>query len=211
MLAKPGTERPRSRLRRASVEPGGARRGRILDRELVERAQRGDEAAFGALAVRISNRMYAIAHHILRDTDRADDAAQQAMIDIWRHLPELKDPDRFNVWVHRIVVRAAYAEARRLRTWTLRVDSVGPDRRDSPDVAAAVAERDQLERGFTRLKLDHRAVVVLKHYAGLSNEEIAEALEIPIGTVRSRLHYSIRTMRAALEADARTGVNGERA
>ena len=176
----------------------------------MERAQRGDEAAFAALAVRIADRMYAIAHHILRDTDRADDAAQQAMIDIWRHLPELHDPERFHVWAHRIVVRASYAEARRQRTWTLRVNSVASDRHDSPDVATAVAVRDELERGFLRLGLDHRAVVVLKHFAGLSNEEIAEALEIPIGTVRSRLHYSIRAMRAALEADARAGVAGGR-
>jgi RNA polymerase sigma-70 factor (ECF subfamily) len=176
-----------------------------LDRELVERAQRGDESAFAALAVRIADRMYAIAHHILGDADRADDAAQQAMIDIWRHLPALKDPDRFQVWAHRVVVRAAYAEARRLRTWTLKVKSVTLDSRSSPDVAAGVADRDQLERGFVRLPIDHRAVVVLKHFAGLSDEEIAEALDIPVGTVRSRLHYSIRSLRAALEADARSG------
>lgn len=179
-----------------------------MDRELVERAQRGDESAFAALAVRIGDRMYAVAHHILGDADRADDAAQQAMIDIWRHLPELKDPDRFQVWAHRIVVRAAYAESRRLRTWTLKVKSVALDRSTSPDVVAAIADRDQLERGFQRLPIDHRAVVVLKHFGGLSNEEIAEALEIPVGTVRSRLHHSIRTLRAALDADARTTAPG---
>lgn len=176
-----------------------------MDRQLVERAQRGDESAFAALAVRIGDRMYAVAGHILGDADRADDAAQQAMIDIWRHLPELKDPDRFEVWAHRVVVRAAYAEARRLRTWTLKVKAVRLDGQSSPDVAAGVADRDQLERGFHRLPIDHRAVVVLKHFAGLSNEEIAEALEIPVGTVRSRLHYSIRSLRAALDADARAG------
>ncbi len=174
-----------------------------MDRELVERAQHGDESAFAALAVRIGDRMYAIAYHILGDVDRADDAAQQAMIDIWRHLPELKDPDRFQIWTHRVCVRAAYAEARRLRSWTLKVKAVAVDDRNSPDAASGVADRDQLERGFLRLPMDHRAVVVLKHFAGLSNEEIAEALEIPVGTVRSRLHYSIRSLRAALEADAR--------
>jgi RNA polymerase sigma-70 factor (ECF subfamily) len=174
-----------------------------LDRELVERAQQGDESAFGALAVRVGDRLYAIAHHILRDTARAEDAAQQAMIDIWRHLPELKDPDQFQAWAYRIVVRAAYAEARNQRSWTLKAASSPIDRATSPDHAGGVADRDQLERGFTRLPLDHRAVVVLKHYAGLSNEEIAAALDIPEGTVRSRLHYSIRTLRAALEADAR--------
>ena len=173
-----------------------------MDRELVERAQQGDESAYAALAVRIADRMYAAAHHILRDTGRAEDATQQAMIDIWRMLPQLKDPDRFQAWAYRIVVRAAYAEARRQRLWGLR-QAVPPDRTSSPDATGQVADRDQLERGFERLPVDHRAVVVLKHYAGLSNAEIAEALDIPEGTVRSRLYHSLKTLRAALEADAR--------
>jgi RNA polymerase sigma-70 factor (ECF subfamily) len=175
-----------------------------LDRELVERAQLGDESAYAALAVRIGDRMYAAAHHILRDTGRAEDATQQAMIDIWRMLPQLKDPDRFQAWAYRIVVRAAYAEAGRQRLWGLRAAAMTRERTSSLDHATRVADRDQLERGFQRLPVDHRAVVVLKHFAGLSNPEIAEALDIPEGTVRSRLHYSLKTMRAALEADART-------
>ena len=203
MLAKREVGYPRWRLKRAPVEPGRDPRGRVLDRELVERAQGGDEAAFAALAVRIADRMYAIAHHILRDTTRAEDAAQQALIDIWRHLPELQDPDHFQAWTYRIVVRAAYAEAKHQRSWTLKAGAVSLDRATSPDHAGSIADRDQLARGFDRLPLDHRAVVVLKHYAGLANDEIAAVLDIPEGTVRSRLHYSIRTMRAALEADAR--------
>jgi len=179
-----------------------------LDRELVERAQRGDESAFAALAVRIADSMHATAHHILRDTGRAEDAAQQALIDIWRHLPELKDPDRFQAWAYRIVVRAAYAEARHRRLWNLRGAIVPQERSFVSDHAGSVADRDQLDRGFQRLPIDHRAVVVLKHYVGLTNEEIAEALEIPEGTVRSRLHHSIRAMRAALDADARTTLKG---
>lgn len=174
-----------------------------MDRELVERAQQGDESAFAALALRIADRMYAVAHHILRDTGRADDAAQQAMIDIWRKLPSLADPDSFQAWTYRIVVRAAYAEARHRRLWFLRSELAATDRTVAADHAGRVADRDQLERGLSRLPIDHRAVVVLKHYAGLSNEEIAEALDIPEGTVRSRLHYSIRSLRASLEADAR--------
>ena len=174
-----------------------------MDRELVERAQQGDESAYAALAVRIGDRMYAAAHHILRNTERAEDATQQAMIDIWRMLPQLKDPDRFQAWAYRIVVRAAYAEAGRQRRWGVRAAGVTAETTSAPDHASRVADRDQLERGFQRLPVDHRAVVVLKHFAGLSNDEIAEALDIPEGTVRSRLHYSLKTLRAALEADAR--------
>lgn len=210
MLATPPVPRPRWSLTRRAAQPLRGRRGRLLDRELVERAQRGDESAFAALAVRIGDSLHATAMHILRDSGRAEDAAQQAMIDIWRHLPELKDPDRFQAWAYRIVVRAAYAEVRHRRLWNLREASVAPERTFAGDHSASVANRDQLNRGFARLPIDHRAVVVLKHYVGLSNEEIAEALEIPEGTVRSRLHHSIRAMRAALDADGRDA-SGERA
>lgn len=174
-----------------------------MDRELVERAQQGDESAFAALAVRIGDRLYAIAHHILRDTERADDAAQQALIDIWRHLPELKDADRFQAWSYRIVVRAAYAEARSRRQWSLRGSMETLETNIVTDHATAVADREQLDRGLGRLAADHRAVLVLKHYAGLSNAEIADALDVPEGTVRSRLFHSLRALRAELEADAR--------
>ena len=118
-----------------------------MDRELVERAQKGDESAYAALAIRIGDRLYAAAHHILRDTGRAEDATQQAMIDIWRMLPQLKDPDRFQAWAYRIVVRAAYAEAGRHRLWGLRAAAMVPDRTSTPDQTGRVADRDQLERG----------------------------------------------------------------
>lgn len=174
-----------------------------MDRDVVGRAQAGDELAFAVLADRIADRLYAMAFHILRDADLADDAAQQAMIEIWRHLPGLKDPDRLLAWAYRIVARTAYAEARRTRSWRVAAAPLAPA---VPDIGAhtdAVADRDQLARGFQRLSLDHRVVVVLKHFGSLSDAEISRALDIPEGTVRSRLHYSMRVLRAALEADAR--------
>src|SRR3970040_210607 len=143
MLATPPAQRRRWALKRRPVEPGRARRGRVLDRELVERAQRGDESAFAALAVRIADSMHATAHHILRDTGRAEDAAQQALIDIWRHLPELKDPDRSQAWAYSIVLRAAYAEARHRRLWNLRGAIVPQERSFVSDHAGSVADRDQ--------------------------------------------------------------------
>jgi RNA polymerase sigma-70 factor (ECF subfamily) len=180
-----------------------------LDRELVERAQAGDESAFADLAARIGDRMYATAQHILHDSGRAEDAVQQAMISIWRHLPRLEDPDRFTAWAYRIVVRAAYGEARR-RRFTLVGSEPIEERTSGPDHAASVADREQLERGFRGLSVEHRTVLVLKHYSGLSNPEIAEALEIPEGTVRSRLYNGMQALRAALEADARTPERGVR-
>lgn len=174
-----------------------------MDRELVVRAQAGDESAFAELAARIGDRMYATAQHILHDTGRAEDAVQQAMISIWRQLPRLADPDRFQAWAYRIVIRAAYAEAHQRKVWILKSAWTPAERTFAPDHASGVADREQLERGFRSLPIDHRAVLVLKHYAGLSNSEIAEALDIPEGTVRSRLHHGIQSLRAQLEADAR--------
>ncbi len=173
-----------------------------MDRDLVEQAQRGDRAAFAILARTRGDRLYAIAQRILRDVHRAEDAVQQTLVIAWRELPRLRDPDRFDAWIHRLVVRACYAELRAARSWnrSIRVIDVEPA---DPDPSMSLADRDELERGFRRLPPDQRAILVLRHYLGLEPIEIAELLEIPVGTARSRLHYAHRAMRAALEADER--------
>ena len=174
-----------------------------MDSELVVRAQRGDEEAFASLAVAIGNRLHAVSHRILRDTDLAEDATQQALLAIWRDLPQLRDPARFEAWSYRLLIRACYAEGRRTRQWAPNLRILPTDEPAWPDASGSVVDRDQLERGFRRLSVDHRAVVVLHHYLDLPLEEVAESLGVPVGTVRSRLHYAMRGLRAALEADAR--------
>ena len=177
-----------------------------MDRELVEQSQRGDREAFGILARSYGDMLFAIAQRILRDVDRAEDAAQQTLVIAWRELPRLRDPDRFEAWIHRLLVHACYAEARRRRLWSVNVRSlpvVGPAIADD---TGSVADRDERERGFRRLPPEQRAILVLHHYLGLEPAEIADTLGIPAGTARSRLHYAHRAMRAALEADARRPV-----
>jgi len=173
-----------------------------MDTELVIQAQSGDEEAFASLAVAAGDRLHAVAHRILRDTDLAEDATQQALLTIWRDLPQLRDPARFDAWSYRLLVRACYAEARRTRHWTPGLRLVDTDE-PIADASASVADRDQLERAFRRLSIDHRAVVVLHHYLDMPLPEVADALGIPAGTARSRLHYAMRGLRAALDADAR--------
>jgi RNA polymerase sigma-70 factor (ECF subfamily) len=175
-----------------------------LQRELVERAAKGDQAAFGALASGASDRLYAVAYRILRDQYLAEDALQQTLISIWNELPRLRDVERFDAWSYRLIVRASLAEARRER----KVPSMpllpgDADRSVAPDEFRVVADRDQLERGFRQLTAEQRAILVLQHFAGLSLAEIAEVLGIPVGTAGSRLHYASRALRAALEADSR--------
>ena len=177
---------------------------------LVERARRGDQDAFATLATATVDRSYALAYRILRDPHLAQDATQQALLNAWQHLPALREPELFEAWLHRLVVRACYTEARRDRRWTARVRLIPSDTDTVADDAAAIADRDELERGFRRLSPEQRAVLVLHHYLGYPLTEIAATLEIPVGTARSRLHYATRELRAALEADARSTTAKER-
>jgi RNA polymerase sigma-70 factor (ECF subfamily) len=174
-----------------------------MDTDLVVRAQNGDEEAFASLAVAAGDRLHAVAHRILRDTDLAEDATQQALLTVWRDLPQLRDPARFDAWSYRLLVRACYAEARRTRRWAPNLRVLSADQPATADGSDLVVDRDQLERGFRRLSIEHRAVVVLHHYLDMPLDEVAETLGVPVGTVRSRLHHAMRGLRAALDADAR--------
>jgi RNA polymerase sigma-70 factor, ECF subfamily len=174
-----------------------------MDTDLVVRAQDGDEEAFASLAVSVGGRLHAVAHRILRDIDLAEDATQQALLTIWRDLPQLRDPARFDAWSYRLLVRACYAEGRRDRAWAPNLRLLSDDQPTDSEGLSAVVDRDQLERGFRRLSIEHRSVVVLHHYLDLPLDQVAEVLGVPIGTVRSRLFHAMRGLRAALEADAR--------
>ncbi len=175
-----------------------------MDRDLVEQAQRGDREAFAILARTRGDRLMSIAQRILRDIGRAEDAVQQTLVIAWRELPDLRDPDRFDAWIQRLLVNACYAEARRSKAWNAHVRILPTEMQGDVDDVLTVDDRDRLERGFRRLPPDQRAVLVFTHYLGLSHAEIAERLGISIGTARSRLHYAHRAMRAAIEADERT-------
>jgi RNA polymerase sigma-70 factor (ECF subfamily) len=177
-----------------------------MDRDLVEAARNGDREAFVDLVrVRI-DRLYAIAQRILRDVDRAEDALQDALVIAWRDLRGLRDPDRFDAWLHRLLVHSCLTHAARERRRVANLRALPIDGPAVPDDTLTVADRDQLERGFRRLPPDQRAILVLHHYAGYAPSEIAETLGIPPGTARSRLHHAHRAMRAALEADARATI-----
>jgi RNA polymerase sigma-70 factor (ECF subfamily) len=174
-----------------------------MDTDLVVRAQRGDREAYAILASGIADRYLAVARRILRDIDLAEDATQQALLNIWSDLPQLRDPARFEAWSYRLLVRTCYAEGRKQRRWAPNIRLLPPDEAMTADGYDTVVTRDQLESGFRRLSIEHRAVVVLRHYLDLPLDRIAELLGVPVGTVQSRLHYAMRGLRAALDADAR--------
>src|SRR5262245_36620312 len=173
--------------------------------DLVEAAKRGDHEAFDALAISVGDRLYAMAFLILRAPDLAEDAVQEALVRAWKQLPNLRDPDRFDAWLYRITVNACAEQGRQVRRWSQKVRPLVVEA-SVRDHAGPIADRDQLERGFARLRPEQRAVLVLHHFNGFSTAEIAGILGIPEGTARSRLHYATTAMRAALEADARQPV-----
>jgi RNA polymerase sigma-70 factor (ECF subfamily) len=171
-------------------------------RTLVDAAKQGDQDAFAAIATDAADRLYAVAFRILRDPELARDAVQQALLNAWRDLHALRDPDRLDPWLYRLVVRACYVEARqRRRTIALTGLSVVRSVPDRP--LAQVDDHEQLERGFRRLSPEQRTVVVLHYYLDLPLTEVAAIMDLPAGTVRSRLHYAMSGLKAALDADAR--------
>jgi RNA polymerase sigma-70 factor (ECF subfamily) len=172
-----------------------------MDEELVRRAARGDAEAFDALARDRIDRLFSIAIRILRDHHDAEDAVQQALWTAWSDLPGLRDPARLDAWLYRLVVRASYRAAARSRRRRASVVRIVPDHDELPGVLDAdqVTDRDALERAFAALSTEQRAVVVLHHYVGLGLDEIASIVGVPAGTARSRLHYALQKLRAALE------------
>jgi RNA polymerase sigma-70 factor, ECF subfamily len=186
---------------RRPVRPGSPI-GATVQRELVEAARLGDHEAFEALAASAGTRLLTIARLVLRDGPQAEDAVQDALVRAWQSLPHLRDPDRWDAWLHRLVVRACADQGRRRRRHEAEVSMIGIEAAVG-DQAGSIVVRDQLDRGFRRLKPDQRTALVLRFYVGLSVPEVADALGVPVGTAKSKIHYAVEAMRAELQADER--------
>jgi len=180
-----------------------------LDRTLIERARHGDRDAYASLAAQASDRLFAVALRVLRDPEAAQDALQSALVQIWRDLPSLRDPDLFDGWSYRVVVNCCHTARRRAGRPAAALGTGGAEPAVA-DTQSSLATRDELERAFARLTVEQRAVLVLLYYRGLSVAEIAAALALSEGTVKSRLHAARRGLRAAIEADARMPIVAER-
>jgi RNA polymerase sigma-70 factor (ECF subfamily) len=179
-----------------SAQPVGA-----MDRDLVVRAQHGDREAFAGLVHANLARMNALARLILHDAALAEDAVQDALVDAWQDLRGLRHPDRFEAWLRRILVNACNTNARRRSVRRVREIPVNPSLgATETDIQRSVAARDELEAGLRRLTVQQRTLLVLVYYADLSIADAAEAMGIPVGTAKSRLHRSIDALRAELAA-----------
>ena len=201
LAAPAGNDRARYPL---GVMPAEGVGGVTVTRDdLVLRARSGDHDAFDVLARSVTARLYAIALRILRDVHLAEDSVQDSLVDGWRDMRALRDPALFDAWMTRILVRNCYRAAKRDRTTR---QLTVPTAEHTSDHSSQVAERDRLAQAFDQLTPDHRVVVVLRYYLEWEPTEIADALGVAPGTVRSRLHYGLENLRAVLEADARAGI-----
>jgi len=173
----------------------------VTQRDLVERARRGDHDAFAELVGAAITRLDAVARLILRDRELARDAVQEALVRAWRDLPGLRDPDRFDAWLHRLTVHACLDLTRRRRRRVSEVELEPILDIGLPDETDLMALRDQLDRALARLEPELRAVVVLRFWLDLPVPEAADALGIPLGTAKSRLHRAISALRQTVDID----------
>src|SRR6478735_6799974 len=176
-----------------------------MQRDLVEAARRGDHEAFETLAAAAATRLLTAARLVLRDPHQAEDAVQDALLRAWQSLPLLRDAERWDAWLYRLLVRACADQGRRRRRHGAEVRLIGFEPA-AGDHAGQIGDHDQLDRGFQRLKPDQRAALVLHFYLGLTVPEVADALGVPVGTAKSKIHYGVEALRAALEADERATV-----
>ena len=176
-------------------------------RALVERAQRGDHDAFTVLIEHAVARLDGAARLILRDGELARDAMQEALFRAWRDLPGLRDPDRFDAWLYRLTVNACLQAARHRRRRPIEVELTPMAGPAIGDHQSLVAAREILDDALRRLDPEWRAVIVLHYYLGMPLPDVAVALHLPIGTVKSRLHRSLGVMRSTIvSADAAASV-----
>jgi RNA polymerase sigma-70 factor (ECF subfamily) len=180
-----------------------------LQVELVRRAREGDHDAFASLVRPEIHRLYGLAGLLLHDSARAEDAVQEALLKAWRDLPSLRDVDRFGPWLRRLVVNASYDEGRRLGRRRREVELQPQHDANAASDLDSVLHRDELIRGFRRLKPEERTVIALRFYLDLSTADAAATLGIRDVSYRSKLHRAIRALGAALAADARTSAGPE--
>ena len=178
-----------------------------MRRDLVEAAGRGDHEAFEVLATSAGDRLYAVAHLILRSTELAEDAVQEALVRAWQQLPSLRDPDRFDAWLHRLTVNSCLDIARHRRRRPMEVEITPLDAPMTSDVSGHLADRELVDQALRGLDPGHRAVVALHYLLGMPLPQVATSLGIPVGTAKSRLHYALAAMRlsAAAEPDTAPG------
>jgi RNA polymerase sigma-70 factor (ECF subfamily) len=170
-----------------------------IELELIASAKQGDRQAFGELVRRHREGVINVVYRMCGDANLAEDAAQEAFIRAWRHLPGYRPRSPFRNWVYRIATNAALDVLRRERE-TVDIDELPLSSSEAgPEATAEGKERgERVRQAVLELPPASRAALVLREYEGLSYQEIANALDVPIGTVMSRLNYARKRLRKSL-------------
>ena len=174
-------------------------------RSRVERARQGDHECFALLARGAVRRLHGGAYAILRDQHLAEDAVQEALVRAWRDLPGLRDPDKFDAWLHRMLVHACIDLVRRRRRQVTEVRLEWTDGPSRVDISSELADREALDAALRALDPKRRALVVGHVMLGMPVPDLAAALGIPLGSAKSGLHRALASMRLEID-DERAGV-----
>ena len=164
------------------------------DRELIADVANGDEAAFGQLYDRFADRVHRYAYTILRGKHLAEEVAQETMIAVWKGASKFAGRSKVSTWIFGISRNQAYSLVRK----EIRTERVPDVSLVQPDPAPGIHRQEKVARALERLSDDHREVVFLTFYEGLSYGEIASILDIPTGTVKSRMFHAKKQLGEAL-------------
>lgn len=177
----------------------------VNERELVERCRQGDEGAFQDLVERYKDLVFALIARTVQDRSRAEDLAQDVFLRIHRGLPYFRGEARLSTWIYRIVANVcaqplppAAAAAVSLDDQATRVATSTIDRRFGD-----LELRDRLEKAIARLPSHYRLIIAAHYLDGLRYEDLADALKLPLGTVKTQLHRAKQQLRRLLETELR--------
>jgi RNA polymerase sigma-70 factor (ECF subfamily) len=181
------------------------------DRRLIAESLRGQTAAYGVLVRRYQDRLFNTVYRLLDSPEDAQDVVQESFISAYQSLASFKGDSQFFTWLYRIAMNAAISLRRRKRATVsldtgskhdIVIDPLDQSRDNQPgDAMERREEESKLQSALSRLSAEHRTVIVLKDIDDMRYEDIAEVLDVPIGTVRSRLHRARLELRELLEKD----------
>jgi RNA polymerase sigma-70 factor (ECF subfamily) len=179
----------------------------VNERELVERCRRGDEGAFQELVDRYKDLVFALIARTVQDRSRAEDLAQDVFLRIHRGLPYFRGEARLSTWIYRIVVNVCLQDHARPRDGgsTVSLDDDGARVRATASVSdrrfGDLELRDRLEKAIARLPANYRLLVAAHYLAGVQYEDLAEAMQLPLGTVKTQLFRAKQQLRRLLETE----------
>jgi RNA polymerase sigma-70 factor, ECF subfamily len=191
---------------RRDLAAGGRGKGgwvseELDERALIERCRTGDDAAFEELVDRYKNLVYGLVHRLVSDHTGADDLAQDVFLKIYRGLPYFRGDARLSTWIYRVVQNVCFETRPRRQLVSLDDDRDGRRRVDPGRADAAFADmelRDRLEKAIAQLPEQYRVLIAAHYLEGVQYEALAEAMNLPLGTVKTHLYRAKRRLRELL-------------